>query len=58
MYRAELDRVYGRFLELPTFVVVVVLWAGGALLELLGVVELYALYWNGMALEQVLEIGF
>jgi hypothetical protein len=50
MYRAELGRAFEWFLELPAPVVILTLWTAGVLLEALCVVELYALYWNGMFL--------
>jgi hypothetical protein len=54
MYRVELGRTYERFLELPTPVVLLLLWVAGAVLEVLCVAELYALYWNGQVLVQIL----
>ena len=59
MYRVELDRTYERFLELPPFVVLLLLWVAGVVLEVLCVAELYALYWNGMVLARMmLESNF
>ena len=52
MYRAELGRTYERFLELPVPVVLLVLWAVGAVLEVLLV---RALHWNGRVLVRLLE---
>jgi hypothetical protein len=52
MYRAELGRTYERFLELPVPVVLLVLWAVGAVLEVLLV---RALYWNGLVLVKLIE---
>jgi hypothetical protein len=54
MLRVEPSRVYGRFLEMPVPVVLAVLWVGGVVLEVLCVAELYALYWNGQVLVQLL----
>jgi hypothetical protein len=50
VYRADIGHAYEQFLELPTPVVLLALWAVGVALIGLCVVELYALYWNGMAL--------
>ena len=58
MYRVELDGAYRRFLELPPFVVLLLLWVAGVVLEALCVAELYALYWNGMVLVRLLEVSF
>ena len=58
MYRVELGRTYERFLELPTPVVLLLLWVTGVVLEALCAVELYALYWNGMALAERLVHSF
>jgi hypothetical protein len=58
MYRVELGRTYERFLELPTLVVLLLLWVGGVVLEALCAVELYALYWNGMVLARIVEGSF
>jgi hypothetical protein len=55
MYRAEMARAYERFLELPVPVVILTLWSVGALLEGLGALELYAIYWHGMFLADVAE---
>ena len=57
MYRVELDRTYERVLELPTLVVLLLLWAVGVVLEVLCVVELYALYWNGQVLVRMILEG-
>lgn len=54
MYRVELGQTYERFLELPTPVVLLLLWVAGVVLEVLCVAELYALYWNGQVLVQLL----
>jgi hypothetical protein len=58
MYRAELGRTYERLLELPTLVVLLLMWVAGVVLEALCVAELYALYWNGMVLVRMLEGSF
>jgi hypothetical protein len=58
MYRVELGRTYERFLELPTLVVLLLLWLAGVVLEALCVAELYSLYWNGMVLARTLEASF
>ena len=58
MYQAQPSRAYERFLELPTFTVLLVLWVVGVVLEGLCAAELYALYWNGMVLERLLEGSF
>jgi hypothetical protein len=55
MLRVSLERGYERFLELPVPVVLVVLWVAGVVLEVLCVVELYSLYWNGLVLVESLE---
>jgi hypothetical protein len=58
MYRAEPDRAYERFLELPAPVVILTLWTAGVLLVGLCALELYALYWNGVFLaERLVEVG-
>lgn len=57
MHRVELDGIYERFLELPTLVVLPLLWAAGVVLEVLCVAELYALYWNGMVLARMMLEG-
>jgi hypothetical protein len=58
MYRAVMGRVYGRFFELPTPVVLLALWVAGVALEGLCAVELYAIYWHGMFLaERLAEVG-
>jgi hypothetical protein len=57
MLRVSLERGYERFLDLPVPVVLVVLWVAGVVLEVLCVVELYSLYWNGLVLVESLE-GF
>lgn len=54
MYRVELGQTYERFLELPTPVVLLLLWVAGVVLEVLCVAELYALYWNWQVLVQLL----
>jgi hypothetical protein len=54
MLRVNLEQGYERFLELPVPVVLVVLWVGGVMLEVLCLAELYALYWNGQVLVQLL----
>jgi hypothetical protein len=58
MYRVELGQTYEGFLELPTLVVLLLLWVAGVVLEVLCVAELYALYWNGMVLVRLLEGSF
>jgi hypothetical protein len=59
MYRAELGRSYGRVLEWPTPIVLVLLWVAGVMLEGLCAVTLYVLYRNGMVLaERLLEGSF
>ena len=58
MYRVELGRTYEWFLELPTLVVLLLLWVAGVVLEVLCVAELYALYWNGIVLVRLLEGSF
>lgn len=58
MYRVELGRTYEWFLELPTLVVLLLLWVAGVVLEVLCVELLYALYWNGMVLVRLLEGSF
>jgi len=58
MYRVDLGSTYRRFLELPTFVVLVVLWVAGVVLEAFCVELLCALYWNGMVLVRLLEGSF
>ena len=55
MFRGNLELAYERFLEMPVPIVLVVLWVVGAVLEALCVAELYALYWNGLGLAQLLE---
>jgi hypothetical protein len=40
---------------MPVPVVLVVLWVAGVVLGVLCVVELYALYWNGLVLVELLE---
>jgi hypothetical protein len=57
MLRVNLAQGFERFLEMPVPVVLVVLWVGGVVLEVLCVVELYSLYWNGLVLVELLE-GF
>jgi hypothetical protein len=54
MLRVHLAEGYERFLELPTYIVLVVLWVAGVVLEVLCVAELYSLYWNGQVLVQLL----
>jgi hypothetical protein len=58
MLRVNLEQGYEQFLELPVPVVLMMLWVGGAVLEVLCVAELYSLYWNGLALVELLEGGF
>lgn len=58
MYRVQLSGAYRGLLEAPTFVVLVVLWVAGAVLEALCAEILYSLYWNGMVLERLLEANF
>ena len=58
MLQESVVQGYERFLELPVPIVLVVLWTAGVLLEVLCVVELYALYWNGMVLVRLLEGSF
>ena len=53
--RANVDRGYERFLEMPVPVVVMVLWAAGVVLEGLCAAELYSLYWNGLVLAQLVD---
>jgi hypothetical protein len=55
MYRVQLGRTYERFLELPTLVVLLLMWVAGVVLEALCAAELYSLYWNGMVLVRMLE---
>ena len=55
MLRVSLEQGYERFIEMPAPVVLVVLWVMGVVLEVLCVVELYALYWNGSVLVELLE---
>jgi hypothetical protein len=55
MLRVNVEQGYERFLEMRVPVVLVVLWVGGVVLEVLCVVELYALYWNGSVLVELLE---
>ena len=55
MLRVSLEQGYERFIEMPVPVVLVVLWVGGVMLELLCVAKLYALYWNGSVLVELLE---
>ena len=55
MLRVSLEQGYERFLDLPVPVVLVVLWVAGVVLEVLCVVELYALYRNGSVLMELLE---
>jgi hypothetical protein len=57
MLQVNLEQGFERFLEMPVPVVLVVLWVGGVVLEVLCVVELYSLYWNGLVLVELLE-GF
>jgi len=57
MLRVSLEQGYERFLDLPVPVVLVVLWVAGVVLEVLCVVELYSVYWNGLVLVESLE-GF
>jgi hypothetical protein len=57
MHRVELDGIYEWFLELPTLVVLPLLWVAGVVLEVLCVAELYALYWNGMVLARMMLEG-
>ena len=52
MYRAELWSAYGRFLELPNYVVLLTLWVAGVALVGLCALELYAIYWHGMYLAE------
>jgi hypothetical protein len=54
MLRANLEQGYEQFFEMPVPIVLVVLWVGGVVLEVLCVAELYALYWNGQVLVQLL----
>jgi hypothetical protein len=54
MLRRSIAQGYGRFLEAPVPVVLMVLWVTGAVLEVLCVAALYSLYWNGLVLAQVL----
>jgi hypothetical protein len=54
MLRANLEQGYEQFLEMPVAGVLLVLWVGGVVLEVLCVAELYALYWNGQVLVQLL----
>jgi hypothetical protein len=53
--RANVDRGYERFLEMPVPVVVMVLWAAGVMLEVLCAAELYSLYWNGLVLVRLVD---
>jgi hypothetical protein len=55
MLRVNVEQGYERFLEMPVPVVLVVLWVAGVVLEVLCVVELYSLYWNGLVLVELLE---
>jgi hypothetical protein len=55
MLRVNVEQGYERFLEMPVPVVLVVLWVAGVVLGVLCVVELYALYWNGLVLVELLE---
>jgi hypothetical protein len=55
MLRVSVVQGYERFLELPVPIVLVVLWTAGVLLQVLCIIELYALYWNGMVLVRLLE---
>jgi hypothetical protein len=54
MLRANLEQGYEQFLEIPVAAVLLVLWVVGVVLEVLCVAELYALYWNGQVLVQLL----
>jgi hypothetical protein len=54
MLRVNVEQGYEWFLEVPVPVVLVVLWIAGVVLEVLCVAELYALYWNGQVLVQLL----
>jgi hypothetical protein len=55
MLRVNVEQGYERFLKMPVPVVLAVLWVVGVVLEVLCVVELYALYWNGLVLVELLE---
>jgi hypothetical protein len=55
MFRVGRAQGYERFLEMSVPLVLVVLWVAGVVLEVLCVVELYSLYWNGLVLRQLLE---
>jgi hypothetical protein len=55
MLRVNLEQGYEQFLEMPVPVVLVVLWVGGVVLEVLGVAALYSLYWNGQVMSQLLD---
>lgn len=57
MFRVNQEQGYERFLGLPVPVVLMVLWVMGVVLEVLCVVGLYSLYWNGLVLVELLE-GF
>jgi hypothetical protein len=54
MLQVNLEQGYERFLKMPVPVVLVVLWVGGVVIELLCVAELHSLYWNGQGLVQLL----
>jgi hypothetical protein len=55
MLRRSIAQGYGRSLEAPVPVVLMVLWVTGAVLEVLCVAALYSLHLNGLFFVELLE---